>query len=80
MMTVSKLIKELRKVEKTNPRAPVVVDWKSVEGCDVRTHTSITEVKHMVINWDYDGTQNFENKDGSEPIKNVVTLMGDYNR
>jgi len=74
-MQLKTLIKKLQKIETKNPNAPVGVDWESFQSSEY-SHLPIVEIKHELINWDYKGDQSYENKDGSESQKRVVTLRG----
>lgn len=74
-MTVTQLIEKLAQIQKTNPRAPVVVDWESVCSDDY-SHGLVNSVDTDCINWtDGDGCTVI-NKDGSEHQKQVVVLSG----
>lgn len=74
-MNVTKLITELEKIQKVNPRAEVYVDADTVTSPDY-SHGLVNSVLHEKLAMtDGDGSR-IENQDGTDHAKMVVVLSG----
>jgi len=73
-MTLQGLINRLEKLKKTaGPRAKVVVDLAEfLSICKDYSHWEICMLTHEIIRFEVEGS--FENKDGSEKLRSVITL------